>query len=407
MKYNTLIIIFFINNLFFLANISFLLTFEAMNWDNIIGQDALKKQLQESVKNNRIGQALIFLGQEGYGILPLILAFCREIISMENPESAIKIDSLNHIDMHFSFPTYITDKKNTSSSFINIFREQVLSNPYFDFEDWTNTLEDWTNTLKSKNKQLTISTDEIENIIPKLRLKSYEGGHKILIIWNADRMKDVVANKFLKTLEEPPEKTLIILTANSLDNFLPTITSRTQIIKVKNIDDEAIKNQLEKQNIDENTIQNIIFQAQGNWNKVLKILSSQNIENKFEEHFIKWVRYAFNAKTKPQYLKEILLWADDTSSWNRETQKHFLNYASEIFRLALLENYTAQSLVYKKLKINNFKWDSFSKFINGINIQNILEEISEANNHITRNGNAKIIWTDLGIKLTRFLHKKT
>ena len=220
-------------------------------------------------------------------------------------------------------------------------------------------------------------------------------------------MNDVAANKFLKTLEEPPEKTLIILTANSLDNFLPTITSRTQIIEVKNIDDEAIKNQLKKQNIDEITIQNIIFQAQGNWNNALRILSSQNIENKFEEHFIKWVRYAFNAKTKPQYLKEILLWADDTSSWNRETQKHFLNYASEIFRLALLENYTAQSLVYKKLKINNFKWDSFSKFINGINIQNILEEISEANNHITRNGNAKIIWTDLGIKLTRFLHKKT
>ena len=116
MKYNTLIIIFFINNLFFLANISFLLTFEAMNWDNIIGQDALKKQLQESVKNNRIGQALLFVGQEGYGILPLILAFCREIISMENPESAIKIDSLNHIDMHFSFPTYKIDKKNISSS---------------------------------------------------------------------------------------------------------------------------------------------------------------------------------------------------------------------------------------------------------------------------------------------------
>ena len=140
MKYNTLIIIFFINNLFFLANISFLLTFEAMNWDNIIGQDALKKQLQESVKNNRIGQALLFVGQEGYGILPLILAFCREIISMENPESAIKIDSLNHIDMHFSFPTYKIDKKNISSSFINIFREQVLSNTNFDFEDWTNTL---------------------------------------------------------------------------------------------------------------------------------------------------------------------------------------------------------------------------------------------------------------------------
>ena len=329
--------------------------YRPQSFRDVVGQQAITNTLLNAIENNHLAQALLFTGPRGVG-----KTTCARILAKKINEQTSGVEDEND----FAF---------------NVFELDAASNN---------------------------SVDDIRKLIEQVRIPPQVGKYKVYIIDEVHMLSTAAFNAFLKTLEEPPEKTLIILTANSLDNFLPTITSRTQIIEVKNIDDEAIKNQLKKQNIDEITIQNIIFQAQGNWNNVLKILSSQNIENKFEEHFIKWVRYAFNAKTKPQYLKEILLWADDTSSWNRETQKQFLNYASEIFRLALLENYTAQSLVYKKLKINNFKWDSFSKFINGINIQNILEEISEANNHITRNGNAKIIWTDLGIKLTRFLHKK-
>ena len=77
-----------------------------------------------------------------------------------------------------------------------------------------------------------------------------------------------------------------------------------------------------------------------------------------------------------------------------------------MFRLALLQNYGNDRLVYKKIETDGLKWDSFSRFIHGANIEAILEEISSADYHLERNGNTKIIWTDLGIKLSRYIHKK-
>ena len=90
-----------------------------------------------------------------------------------------------------------------------------------------------------------------------------------------------------------------------------------------------------------------------------------------------------------------------------KTEKIFLNYCSEIFRLALLQNYQSENLVYKKINANGFNWAGFSKFISGANIESILEEINTADLHLTRNGNPKIVWTDLGIKLSRYIHKST
>ena len=125
----------------------------------------------------------------------------------------------------------------------------------------------------------------------------------------------------------------------------------------------------------------------------------------FERLFVQWVRDAFQVKKKPEFLKNIILWAREIAGWNREKQKNFLNYASEIFRLALLQNYQSQDLVYKKINANGFNWEGFSKFISGANIVSILEEINTADLHLTRNGNPKIVWTDLGIKLSRYIHK--
>jgi len=112
-------------------------------------------------------------------------------------------------------------------------------------------------------------------------------------------------------------------------------------------------------------------------------------------------------KKKPEFLKNIILWAKEIASWNREKQKNFLNYASEIFRLALLQNYQSENLVYKKIDANGFNWAGFSKYITGANIVSILEEINDADHHLTRNGNPKIVWTDLGIKLSRYIHKSS
>ena len=370
-----------------------------MNWEQIAGQEKLKKLLQESIRDNRVSHAQLFVGKDGYGTLPLALAFAKEVFKKENEHSSSKVETLNHLDLHFSFPVFKEKNSGLSSNFYENFREMILENPYANNEDWSKILE-------SENKQLTIYADEVDEINKKFSLKSFEGGSKILIVWQADKMNISAANKFLKFLEEPPKGTLIILTAENTDNILPTIFSRTQLVEIPRIADEDVESYLsENYQISEEKIKEIVFQSQGNLNVAQKLLLEENSDSEFEELFINWVREAFQVKKKPEFLKNIVFWGRNIATWNREKQKSFLNYCGEIFRLALLQNYGNESLVYKKIDSGGFKWESFSKFIHGANIQAIIEEISDADYNLERNANAKIVWTDLGIKLSRYIHK--
>ncbi|WP_294294975.1 DNA polymerase III subunit delta' [uncultured Chryseobacterium sp.] len=370
-----------------------------MNWENIVGQENLKKLLRDSIAENRVSHAQLFTGKEGYGTLPVVLAYAREVLSRENEHAASKVEHLNHLDLHFSFPVFTDNKNSLSKNKFEEFREMVMKSTYASYDDWTAFLQ-------SENKQLFISADEIDDQNQKFSLKSYEGGTKILIVWRADKMNIAAANKFLKFLEEPPAKTIILLTAESVNDILPTILSRTQIVEVPRITDGDLEAYLKKNfSIPEEKIREIVHEAQGDLNDALKLLQSGSKNEEFEKLFVQWVRDAFMVKKKPEFLKSIILWAREIAGWNREKQKNFLNYCSEIFRLALLQNYQSEVLVYKKIDANGFNWTGFSKFISGANIESILEEISTADLHLTRNGNPKIVWTDLGIKLSRYIHK--
>lgn len=333
--------------------------------------------------------------------MPLVLAYAKEILKGENEHAASKVEHLNHLDLHFSFPVFTEGRTSLSKNRFEDFREMMLQFPYSSYDDWTAHLE-------SENKQLFISADEVDDQNQKFSLKSFEGGTKILIVWRADKMNVAASNKFLKFLEEPPQKTIILLTAETTDDILPTILSRTQLVEVPRINDEDLEIYLKKYHqISDEKIKEIVHQAQGNLNDAVSFLKSEAKNPEFEKLFVQWVRDAFMVKKKPEFLKNIILWAREIAGWNREKQKNFLNYASEIFRLALLQNYQTDDLVYKKIDANGFNWAGFSKFISGANIISILEEINAADLHLTRNGNPKIVWTDLGIKLSRYIHKNS
>lgn len=370
-----------------------------MNWDQIVGQENLKQLLQESISSRRISHAQLFTGPAGYGTLPLALAYAKEIFIRENPLSSSKVEHLNHLDLHFSFPVFKEKNIGLTAPFLEDFRTMILENPYADSENWSRTLE-------SENKQLTIYADEIDELNKKFALKSFEGGSKVLIIWQADKMNISAANKFLKFLEEPPKDTIIVLVAENTTDILPTILSRTQLVEVPRITDEALREFIRKNHETQaDQLEEIVFQSQGNWNAALKLMQPNAAITEFEQLFIAWVREAFQVKKKPQFLKNIVLWGRNIAGWNREKQKNFLAYCSEMFRLAMLQNYGNQELVYKKINSSGFKWESFSKYIHGANIESILTEITEADYHLERNANPKIVWTDLGIKLSRYLHK--
>lgn len=372
-----------------------------MNWEKVCGQEKLKEKLKESVKNGRISHAQLFSGKNGWGALALALAYAAEILTFEKNEiTRKKVNELQHPDIHYTFPVTSTEKFKTptSNQFFKEWREFVLKNPY-------GSLFDWLEFNEVEKKQGVINVHEALDIVKFISLNSYEGGYKIVVIWLAEMMNTTTANKLLKAIEEPPARTLFFLVSEREDVLLDTIRSRCQLVKLNRLSDEEIRNYLiENYKIEPELAQKIAFSANGDLNVALKNATTTNEE--FESYFIHWIRNAFRAAKTPTVLKELIKWSNDLSTWPREKQKQFLVYCSEIFRQALLENYQAGSLVFMSLKLEGFKWQNFTPFIHGANIEAILEELNKAAYQIERNGNAKIILLDLSILLTRFLHKK-
>lgn len=374
-----------------------------MKWDEIIGQQNLIKQLQNSIKEDRISHAQLYIGKPGYGVLPLALAYASEVICKQSEKCLLQINRLQHPDLHLSFPTInnSTEKKEAiSSDYIKQFREFIIEDPYRDINQWYAYINE-------DKKQGIISVKEIENIIDNLNLKSFEGGYKVQIIWMVETMRVEAANKLLKILEEPPAKTLFILIAEDDKKILPTILSRCQKITVNALENNEISDHLQNRfSLDKETADALAKRAEGDWDVACKLIKNNTLQEEFEKYFIRWNRAAVMAPKKPQFLREIVDWSLEISTWGREKQKNFLQFCAETFRQALLQNYESSSLVNNPLTYENFKWDNFSHFVHGKNIEDILEEINNAFFHIERNGSAKIIFLDMGIKLTRFLARK-
>lgn len=221
------------------------------------------------------------------------------------------------------------------------------------------------------------------------------------------KMNTSAANKLLKLIEEPPNKTVFILVAEDEEQIINTILSRCQVLHFPPLAEEVIKDALVRNyNLDLTVATKIAHQANGNYNKACDLVYHDSEDTPFESWFIFWIRSAFKAKGNKSAIHDLISWSEDISKTGRETQKQFLQFCIVFFRQALLLNYQADSLVYLETKTENFDLRKFAPFVHGNNILDITNELQDAIYHIERNGNSKIILTDLSIKLTRLLHKK-
>lgn len=381
-----------------------------MYFSEVIGQKHLKAHLSKTVENGRIPHAQLFVGANGSGLLPMAIAYVTEILCQahekDSPEYLIcanKIAKLAHPDLHFIYPVNTNDsvKKNAvAANFTEEWRKFVLESPYA-------SLFDWLQSLGIENKQGNISVNEAQDMLKTLSLKSYEGGYKVMIIWMADRMNTECSNKILKIVEEPPEKTLLLLLTENEEHIISTIRSRCQKLDFPLLSEEDIVTALiEKHTVAEPLAKKISRQANGDFNKALHILANDSDDLIFEAWFVSWVRTAFRAKGNKGAITELLNWSDSIAGKGREVQKKFLSYCNEVFRQALLKNYKADSLLFFEASDSKFSIEKFAPFIHQNNIFEITSAIEDAAYHIERNGNAKIIFTDLSIQLTRLIHKK-
>jgi DNA polymerase-3 subunit delta' len=383
-----------------------------MLFSEVLGQQHIKNHLTTSVDKGRIAHAQLFVGPEGSGTLPMALAYAQYILCSNtnnkntggNDSCNLKFNNFSHPDLHFAFPVTTSDKvksKPVSNFYLPEWRQLLEQQPY-------GNLFDWYKLLGVDNKQGQIGVEEALEIVKSLSLKSYEGGYKVMLIWMAEKMNTPAANKLLKLIEEPPAKTIFILIAEDEEQIINTIRSRCQVLHFPPLAEDAISEALVKNyHIETSVATKIAHQANGNYNKACDLVYQDSEDIQFEKWFILWVRSAFKAKGNKTAIHDLISWSEEIAKTGRETQKKFLNFCLNYFRQALLLNYKANELVYLEPKSENFKLENFAPFVHDSNIMEITEELQDAIYHIERNGNSKIVLTDLSIKLTRLLHKKT
>ncbi len=383
-----------------------------MLFSEILGQEHIKNHLTQGVNNGRIPHAQLFVGAEGCGTLPMAIAYTQYILCNNtngentngNAACNLKFKNYSHPDLHFAFPVTTNDKiksKPVSNFFLEEWRQLLNQQPY-------GNLFDWYKLLGVENKQGQIGVDEAYEIVKSLSLKSYEGGYKVMLIWMAEKMNAACANKLLKLIEEPPHKTAFILMAEDEEQIISTIRSRCQALHFPPLTEENIKSALIKHyDLEVSVATKIAHQANGNYNKACDLMYQDSEDILFEKWFIYWIRSAFKAKGNKSAIHDLMSWSEEIAKTGRETQKQFLHFCIDFFRQALLLHYKADELVYLEPKSENFKLDNFAPFVHDSNILEINDELQDAIYHIERNGNSKIILTDLSIKLTRLLHKKS
>lgn len=374
-----------------------------MFFNEVIQQSEIKERLIRSARENRVSHAQLFLGPEGAGALPLALAYAQYLLCTDKQEhdscgvcnNCIRIKKLEHPDLHFSFPVVLQkDKVEIADDRIAEFRKAVIEQPYLSINHFLSLLDEDT-------KSPVIGTKEAGSIIKKLNYKSYEGQYKILIMWMAETMNTTAANNLLKIIEEPPDHTVFLLIAQNAESMLPTILSRTQIIKVNRLKDDEITTALkEKFALDDEQALNMALLAEGNYWTALN-LALELEDNGFDmTTFREWMLLC-HRKNIPGLMK----WADEIAALSREQQRGFIRYAMHIFRQCIVGTYTDLELQRVREEEADFI-AKFSQFVHGLNIIQLNEEFNKSHYYIERNANPKLVFINLSFKVTALMFPK-
>ncbi|MFC2112548.1 ATP-binding protein [Bacteroidota bacterium] len=373
-----------------------------MRFSEVAGHSEIKQRLIQSVAEERVPHAQLFHGPEGTGSLALALAYATYLSCTDRQTgdscgkcpSCIKYDKLVHPDLHFVYPVFTTKsitKDPVSDDFIEEWRTALMENPYMN-------LQQWYGYMGLENKQGIINKSESRAIMHKLNLKAYESDHKVMIIWMPEKMNATASNKLLKLIEEPPPMTVFLLVAENTGQILPTVLSRTQLIKVPRLKDEDMMEALRKlSGGDEEKLKNTVHLAGGNYNNALEILSrSEDVEYQLEL-FMRIMRLTYSRK-----FQEIFEWVEEVSGLGRERQKAFLNYALRMVRENFLLSLEQKDLVRMSSGESDFS-ERFSAFIHEGNAPAIIKELDEASFHIEANAYARIVFLDFALTLLKLI----
>jgi DNA polymerase-3 subunit delta' len=366
-----------------------------MQFSQIIGQKQLIGQLVETVKEDRIAHAQLFLGDIGFGGLPLAIAYAT-FVNCENKQehdscgvcnSCHKMAKLIHADLHFTYPTVSPAK--LSRDFLDIWRETFLTNPYLNYQQWIQT-------LANDNKQGNITADESRDIIRRLSLKQLEGEYKIQIIWGVEYLGKE-GNMLLKILEEPPEKTLFLLIGEDGDKILPTILSRAQMIRVHAIDKESLeRNMVENANVNPQLARQVAALSNGSWN------TAQSMTNNEVNDFLAMLKVFLNLSITRKNIPELFKTIDTLAQSGRESIKMFFEYFQLILQKSYIAHLTLQPVDGTDAMENEFI-NKMAQRLHVKNAEQLMKQLNKCSEYIERNANSKIVIFNLSLSVRNCL----
>jgi len=375
-----------------------------MQFKEILGHKEIKNHLINSVQNNRVSHAQLFLGPEGSGSLALAIAYAQ-YINCENKlsedscgqcSSCRKYQKLIHPDLHFSYPFYPSKEKGIeiSSNVIEDWRKAVLDNPYLGLDYWREQLD-------AGNKQANIPIKEAHDIIKKLSLKAFEAEYKVLIMWLPEYL-DTQGNALLKLIEEPPAKTLFLLVAENQDKIINTIISRTQLVKINKIGHQELKDYLiTEKHLSASKAHDIALIADGNIHDALLLCTHQEENTNFTT-LVEWMRYVVTDRGA-----ELIKFCEEgLSKLGRENQKSFLLYAINMLRQIILVQQGLRQIVYIQEEELKFV-ERFSELYQLEQLSEAIQLFEKTHYGIERNGNPKILFLDLSLQLVLIFKYQT
>jgi DNA polymerase-3 subunit delta' len=371
-----------------------------MQFKEIIGQESVKQHLLQTVAENRVSHAQLFLAPQGSGALPLAIAYAQYINceqklnddSCGECASCRKYERLIHPDLHFSYPFFANGKDDVAKNYLEEWRAMIQKSIYFDLDIWRANLE-------AGNKQPNINIAEAHDIIKKLSYKAFEAETKVLIMWLPEYL-DKEGNALLKIIEEPPANTLFILVAQNQEQILSTILSRTQLVKIPKLPDEVVQSYLmDKANLSESQAAEYSFLADGNLIEANALLNDEVNNN--ASYFAEWLRMAYGNR-----VPDMMAFTETAASWGRENQKNFIKYGINFLRECGLILSGAEMLV--KLPPQHFEVaKKLSAVLSMPMVEALINELEKAHYHIERNANPKILFLDVSLQLVKIIKFKT
>ena len=379
-----------------------------MKFSDIIGHSDLKRRLAAQIDAGRISHAQVFSGKSGYGTLPLALAYVQYLFCPNRHDgdscgvcpSCQQLSALAHPDLHFVFPVNKREKKSgeaiISDMFIDMWRTLWSEKSgIFTAEEWYERL-DLGKTMKG-----LITVKEAEEIIRKLQFKSFSSDYKAMIIWLPEAMNVDTANKLLKILEEPWDKTLFILVSERPDLLLQTITSRTQEIAISGIDSQTLESIALGEGRTQTEARNMARLASGSLLELQALMRGESDEarHQYFDLFCRLMRLSYNDKHL-----ELMEWAEEMSTLTREGQRQFFLNAVRLLRESYMLHAGLGSISYLWGEEADF-CRKFAPFIGNQNIEILVQEIETAMVEIAQNGSPRIVFTHFALAVSKQINR--